>query len=59
MTKLEGGQNINLLKLSGLTELSIINEIQDHVAQAKKYSFRKPAQKGRFLIEKKKDNQNN
>lgn len=44
MTELEGGQDINLLDLSGLTELTI-KQMQDRVALAEKHSFTEHGQK--------------
>lgn len=49
MTELEGGQDINLLDLSGLTELTI-KQMQDRVALAEKYSFTEHGQKGSSLM---------
>ncbi len=49
MTELEGGQDINLLDLSGLTELTI-KQMQDRVALAEKYSFTEHGQKGSNLM---------
>ncbi|HGJ5855248.1 Rha family transcriptional regulator [Arsenophonus nasoniae] len=49
MTELEGGKDINLLDLSGLTELTI-KQMQDRVALAEKYSFTEHGQKGSNLM---------
>ncbi|HGJ5884034.1 Rha family transcriptional regulator [Arsenophonus sp.] len=49
MTELEGGQDINLLDLSGLTELTI-KQMQDRVALAEKHSFTEHGQKGSSLM---------
>lgn len=49
MTELEGGKDINLLDLFGLTELTI-KQMQDRVAVAEKYSFTEHGQKGSSLM---------
>lgn len=49
MTELEGGKDINLLDLSGLTELTI-KQMQDRVALAEKHSFVEHGQKGSNLM---------
>nr|CBA72097.1 phage transcriptional regulator [Arsenophonus nasoniae] len=49
MTELEGRKDINLLDLSGLTELTI-KQMQDRVALAEKYSFTEHSQKGSNLM---------
>lgn len=53
MTELEGGQDINLLDFSGLTELTI-REMQDRVASAEKYSFEEHGQPGSALMNRRK-----
>ncbi|MDE9495746.1 Rha family transcriptional regulator [Xenorhabdus bovienii] len=49
MTELEGSKDINLMDLSGLTELTI-RQMQDRVAQAEKFSFAEHGQKGSSLM---------
>ncbi|WP_446470621.1 Rha family transcriptional regulator [Xenorhabdus stockiae] len=49
MSELEGSKDINLLNLSGLTELTI-KQMQDRVAQAEKFSFVEHGQKGSRLM---------
>nr|WP_312884984.1 transcriptional regulator [Candidatus Sodalis endolongispinus] len=58
MTELEGSQDINLLDLSGLTEL-IIKQMQDRVALAEKYSFIEHGQKGSSLMALRRREKNN
>ncbi|MTC55244.1 MULTISPECIES: Rha family transcriptional regulator [Providencia] len=49
MTALEGGSDINLLDFSGLTDLTI-QQMQDRVARAEKFSFEEHGQKGSGLM---------
>ncbi|CNI67872.1 Uncharacterised protein [Yersinia massiliensis] len=49
MTQLEGGQDINLLDFSQLTDLTI-QQMQDRVASAEKYSFEEHGQTGSALM---------
>lgn len=49
MTELEGSKDINLLDLSGLTDLTI-QQMQDRVAHAEKFSFEEHGQKGSSLM---------
>lgn len=49
MTELEGNKDINLLDLSGLTELTI-QQMQNRVAQAESFSFAEHGQKGSQLM---------
>lgn len=53
MTQLEGGQDINLLDFSGLTDLTI-RQMQDRVASAEKYSFEEHGQTGSALMTRRK-----
>ncbi|HHH0321688.1 TPA: Rha family transcriptional regulator [Yersinia enterocolitica] len=53
MTQLEGGQDINLLDFSQLTELTI-QQMQDRVASAEKYSFEEHGQTGSALMTRRK-----
>uniref|UniRef100_UPI0035C74A54 Rha family transcriptional regulator n=1 Tax=Serratia quinivorans TaxID=137545 RepID=UPI0035C74A54 len=53
MTKLEGGNEINLLDFSGLTELAI-SEMQNRVAAAEKFSFEEHGQAGSALMTRRK-----
>lgn len=53
MTKLEGGNELNLLDFSGLTELAI-SEMQNRVAAAEKYSFEEHGQTGSALMTRRK-----
>ncbi|MCC8367982.1 Rha family transcriptional regulator [Xenorhabdus sp. PB61.4] len=49
MTELEGSKDINLLDFSGLTDLTI-QQMQDRVAHAEKFSFAEHGQKGSSLM---------
>lgn len=49
MTELEGGRDINLLDFSGLTEMTI-QQMQNRVASAEKFSFEEHGQTGSSLM---------
>lgn len=53
MTELEGGNDINLLDFSGLTDLAI-GEMQNRVAAAEKFSFEEHGQAGSALMTRRK-----
>ena len=53
MTEMEGSKDINLLDFSGLADMAI-NEMQNRVAAAEKFSFEEHGQQGSVLLHRRK-----
>jgi len=53
MTEMEGSKDINLLDFSGLADMAI-NEMQNRVAAAEKFSFEEHGQQGSVLMSRRK-----